>query len=83
MSFNENFERGEKENENYDDTAFYIYGFSILTVLLTPLTWKLVLKPIFFYDFYIPSNTKTCQCDICTKRLQKRKEYHRLTSFTP
>lgn len=78
MSFKESFEKGgEKENLDYDDSAFYYFGLSMLSVVLIPSTYYFVIKPVVFGDFYIPSNTKNCQCDICKQRMDKRKALHR------
>ena len=38
MSFKENFEKEDKDSLDYDDSAFYYYGFSMLVVVALPLT---------------------------------------------
>jgi len=37
--FKENFERGEKESLDYDDSAFYYFGMSMLLIVLIPATY--------------------------------------------
>jgi hypothetical protein len=39
MSFKENFERGDKDELDYDDSAFYYFGLSMLFVVLVPATY--------------------------------------------
>jgi len=41
--FKENFERGEKEELNYDDSAFYYFGLASLTMGLIPATYYMVI----------------------------------------
>jgi hypothetical protein len=53
MTFKENFERGDKDELDYDDSAFYYFGLSMLFVILVPLTWLLILKPVLFGEYYI------------------------------
>jgi hypothetical protein len=52
-SFKENFEKGEKESLDYDDSAFYYFGLALLTVAAFPLTYILIIKPILFGDMNI------------------------------
>jgi preprotein translocase subunit Sec63 len=73
-SFKENFERGEKEQLDYDDSAFYYFGLSMLSVVVFPLTYILILKPIFYGEMSVLNKKlKNCQCDSCLERLNKRK----------
>ena len=64
MSFKENFERGgEKENLDYDDSAFYYFGMAMLNMVLIPATYYLVVKPVLFGESPINWRLKNCQCD--------------------
>ena len=60
--FKENFERGEKEQLDYDDSAFYYFGLAFLTIGLLPATYYLVIQPIFFGDISINYSAKNCKC---------------------
>lgn len=73
MSFKSSFERsGEKENLDYDDSAFYYFGLAMLNVILIPTTYYLILKPVLFGEWSVSRYLKNCKCEICTKRLEKR-----------
>jgi preprotein translocase subunit Sec63 len=66
MSFKESFERsGEKENLDYDDSAFYYFGLAMLNVVLIPITYQLIIKPMVWGEFTINRHLKNCQCMIC------------------
>jgi len=39
MSFKENFERGSKEQLDYDDSAFYYFSTAMLSAVLIPITY--------------------------------------------
>ena len=41
--FKENFERGEKESLDYDDSAFYFFGFAMLMLVLIPATYYMLI----------------------------------------
>lgn len=45
-SFKENFERDQREELDYDDSAFYYFSMAILFIMLTPATWYMVIKPV-------------------------------------
>lgn len=64
-SFKENFERGDREQLDYDDSAFYYFGMSMLLVTLIPATWYMVFKPILFGETTINYHLKNCLCYIC------------------
>lgn len=73
MSFKESFERsGEKENLDYDDSAFYYFGLAMLNVVLIPTTYHLIIKPVLFGEFQIDRNMKICKADFFQERLKKR-----------
>lgn len=71
-SFKENFERGDREQLDYDDSAFYYFSMSMLMVVLLPATWYMVLKPVLFGETSINYALKNCTCKICIDRLKKR-----------
>lgn len=71
--FKENFERGDREQLDYDDSAFYYFGLSMLLIVLLPGTWYMVLKPVIFGETTINYSLKSCKCYICIERLNKRK----------
>jgi hypothetical protein len=41
-SFQDNFHREEEKLLDYDDSAFYYFFISILTVILVPLTYGII-----------------------------------------
>ena len=41
-SFQDNFHRDEEKLLDYDDSAFYYFFISILTVILVPLTFSII-----------------------------------------
>jgi translocation protein SEC63 len=71
-SFKENFERGEKEEMDYDDNAFYYFGLCLLLVILLPATWYVVIEPVFYGEYQIQRNLKNCSCSICTEKIRTR-----------
>jgi translocation protein SEC63 len=70
--FKENFERGDKESLDYDDSAFYYFGLALLVVSVIPLTWIMIIKPIFYGDIAVNYSLKNCRCYVCEERMQKR-----------
>jgi len=58
--FKENFERGEKESLDYDDSAFYYFGLALLLIGLVPATWYTVIRPLLFGDVGINYSLKNC-----------------------
>jgi preprotein translocase subunit Sec63 len=79
--FKENFEKGEKESLDYDDSAFYYFGLALLVVSVIPLTWIMIIKPIFYGDLCINTGLKNCKCYICEDRLKKRSSIYRFSWF--
>ena len=75
-SFKENFERGDREQLDYDDSAFYYFGFAMLLVCLLPATWYMVLKPVLFGEETINYRLKSCNCGFCSERLKKRQQLY-------
>lgn len=58
--FKENFERGERDTLDYDDSAFYYFSMTLLLVFLLPATWYMIIIPIFKGDFSIAYTYKNC-----------------------
>jgi preprotein translocase subunit Sec63 len=77
--FKENFERGEKESLDYDDSAFYYFGLALLTVSAFPMTWYLILQPIFYGETTINNRLNNCQCYLCKDRMAKRAKKYRFS----
>ena len=71
-SFKENFERGDREQLDYDDAAFYYFGLAMLLVVLLPATWYMILQPMIFGENTINHSIKSCKCNICLDRMKKR-----------
>jgi hypothetical protein len=46
-SFQDNFHREEEKLLDYDDSAFYYFFISVLTIVVVPLTFH-ILKTIIF-----------------------------------
>lgn len=59
-NFKENFERGEKEKLDYDDSAFYYFSLAILLVILIPCTWIMLIKPVLYGEIAINYSIKNC-----------------------
>jgi hypothetical protein len=59
-TFKENFERGDKESLDYDDSAFYYFGLAMLFIVLVPLTYIMLIKPILFGEMNINFSIKNC-----------------------
>lgn len=58
-NFQDNFHRDEEKLLDYDDSAFYYFFISILTVILVPLTYgiiKTVIKGEVDEEFYNQNN---------------------------
>jgi translocation protein SEC63 len=77
--FKENFERGERDSLDYDDSAFYYFSLTLGLVFLLPATWYVLLKPIFRGDFSIAYTFKNCPCKLCTEKLNDRASKYRWT----
>ena len=60
MTFKENFERGDKDELDYDDSAFYYFGLAMLFVVLVPATWILIFKPMLFGEYSINYSLLNC-----------------------
>jgi hypothetical protein len=58
--FKENFERGEKESLDYDDSAFYYFGLAMLLIVLLPATYYMIIQPIMHGEISIKYNLNNC-----------------------
>ena len=69
--FKENFQRGKADDDgmDYDDSAFYYFGVSMLFIVLIPLTYNWIIKPVFFGEIQINFKNKNCECRNCKKRM--------------
>ena len=81
--FKENFERGDKESLDYDDSAFYYFGLALLTVSAVPLTYLLIIKPILYGEMSINHRLNNCLCYICEARMAKRSKVYRFSWVSP
>ena len=63
--FKDNMGKGEKENLDYDDSAFYYFGLAMLCIVLTPVSYYALFKPVFYGEHCINYNIKNCECDLC------------------
>lgn len=51
-TFKENFERGgDKEELDYDDSAFYYFGLAMLFIVLVPASYYMIIKPVLFGEY--------------------------------
>jgi translocation protein SEC63 len=60
-NFQDNFHRDEEKLLDYDDSAFYYFFISILTVVAVPLTYGIV-KTIIFGEKKFETDNKNCDC---------------------
>lgn len=80
--FKENFERGDKDSLDYDDSAFYYFSVAMLTIVLVPTTYVMLIKPVIFGDdLSINYSIKNCECETCVKRMQTRASKYRFSWF--
>jgi len=63
-SFQDNFHRDEEKLLDYDDSAFYYFFISILTVILVPLTFS-IIKTMVKGEVKIDLDNKNCECSRC------------------
>lgn len=78
-SFKENFERGDREQLDYDDSAFYYFSMVLLLFIVMPATWYIVVKPMMNGMSGINYSLKNCACSICTARFKKREALYAYT----
>ena len=72
MTFRETFTRDEqKEEVEYDDSAFFTFAATLLIVVIIPLFYS-IFKRIFFTKELKNSNDyKNCGCSLCKDKLEK------------
>ena len=63
-NFQDNFHREEEKLLDYDDSAFYYFFVSILTVFLVPFTFH-ILKIVVTGEKKIELTGKNCECTRC------------------
>ena len=69
-SFSENFQRDEnKDNTQYDDSAFYSFAISILFVLIIIIIIS-ILRRFFYSKIFMDSKYSNCNCEFCRSRLK-------------
>ena len=76
-SFKENFQREESENLKHDDVAFHYFSVAILVVVLIPLTYFLIIRPMMVGEMIINMSLKNCKCEQCQVRLKERQAIYR------
>ena len=70
MSFKDNFTRDEAKDEvQYDDSAFYTFGGTMLLCTILPLTW-IILRRIFVSNTYKHKEYRNCECSLCEKKIE-------------
>jgi hypothetical protein len=70
-NFQDNFFREEEQLLDYDDSAFYYFFISILSVTLIPYTLYL-LKQMITGEKTIELTGKNCECSWCKELVAKR-----------
>lgn len=75
-NFQDNFHREEEKLLDYDDSAFYYFFVSILTVVLIPLSYSILKTMIFGEKTFIELESKNCDCSRCKDIMSKRAKIH-------
>jgi len=77
MSFKENFTRDEsKDDVQYDDSAFYTFGGTMLMCLVIPIAYT-IYRRIFVKSDFCDPNLANCECSWCKEKMEdlyKRKK---------
>ena len=60
----------------YDDSAFYYFSISVLTVILLPFTWG-ILSTLIWGDTHIDTFPSMCKCSRCTALISIKKSQAR------
>jgi hypothetical protein len=81
-NFQDNFHREEEKLLDYDDSAFYYFFVSILTVGLIPLTYH-ILKIMILGEKKFEVQGINCQCNKCVNTLKTRKDAYKRTWLRP
>ena len=72
MSFRENFTREEKKDDvQYDDSAFFTFGATILLVVIVPLAYSIIQRFFSSKQLNNKKKYKNCQCSLCKTKLEK------------
>jgi translocation protein SEC63 len=77
--FKENFQRDEKESLDYDDSAFYIFGMTMMLIFLLPATYYMVIQPMLYGEVQINRSLRNCECQVCKERMVKRAKVYQFT----
>jgi translocation protein SEC63 len=77
-NFKENFFRDEEQQLDYDDSAFYYFFISILTLTVIPYSLYL-LRQMICGEKRIDTLGKNCECTKCKQILKNRKSFYRKT----
>jgi translocation protein SEC63 len=85
MSFKENFERDESKNDvQYDDSAFYTFGGTMLLCIMLPLLWNIYKRLTVKFELY-DCNLQNCECSQCLEKIDnlysKKKKNSRNFTF--
>jgi len=71
MSFKENFERDDSKNDvQYDDSAFYTFGGTMLLCIMIPLLWSIYKRLTVRNELY-DCNLQNCECSQCLEKVEK------------
>lgn len=85
MSFKENFERDESKNDvQYDDSAFYTFGGTMLLCIMLPLLSN-IFNRLFVKNSFEQCNVQNCKCSLCLRKnsnlFKKKKKNLRNRTF--
>lgn len=70
MSFKENFERDDSKNDvQYDDSAFYTFGGTMLLCIMIPLLWSIYKRLTISNELY-DCNLQNCECSQCLEKIE-------------
>ena len=67
-SFSENFQREEKTDTQYDDSAFYTFALALILVGVVTLL-IIIIRRILYDKHYNKTKIRNCECSYCTERL--------------
>ena len=81
-NFQDNFHREEEKPLDYDDSAFYYFFVSILTVILIPFTIH-ILKIVIMGEKKFEVIGINCDCSKCKETLKLRKNAYKHTWIKP
>jgi translocation protein SEC63 len=71
QSIQDHFFREEKQQLEYDDSAFYIFFISLLSIFLVPSTYH-VLTRMIWGETDLGLGGKNCQCSKCVAKQTER-----------